>query len=287
MDRIYYFRLTKDNRKKEESNILCQSAEQPVFFREAGGYEVYYLQVGEETEGNELAKVQAYMKKGISRLAACYQREQDRMNAYLVYDGSFARWLQERRQEEHWQQLWNLPLYGEYKEPHNLQVLLQQISKSRWPRHLVILGEAPCMEKWLEPMAKYMKSIVQFSLNRSKGFDTIREKLLDEYGLLIKWEKSLQPQSEESAMVLDYCGKENVFIWGIPPGSVWVDMTSRESRRHAIEDRETGIYYTSLKTFWQGEMLQTLDTINKIKYNTKVKLQGEMGVIANTSHQIM
>ena len=124
------------------------------------------------------------------------------------------------------------------------------------------------MEDWLKAMAKYMKKITWYSLSMARGFTEIQENLLEEYGLMLDWKRSLQPKSPEPAMVLDYCGKENVFVWDIPSGSIWVDMTSLENRRHAVEDRETGIQYTSLNRFWREEMIKTLDTVNQILYNT-------------------
>ncbi len=243
-----------------------------IFYKEIGEYEVYYLQISADTANNELSAVQSHMAKGIRRIAACYHREDENINAYLVYEASFAKWLKERQQEEKWQEFWNLPLYGEYKESHNLTLLLQQIPKSRWPGRLIILGEAPGMQEWIGTLARYMRGITIFSPVRPRCFESIREKLLDEYGLLISWEKSLQPVSGEPALVLDYCGKEKIYIWGIPSGSIWIDMMSMEERRHSLEDRETGIDYISLKSFWKGEMLQTLDTASKIQYNTEVKL---------------
>jgi len=86
----------------------------------------------------------------------------------------------------------------------------------------------------------------------------------------------MMPESAEPALVLDYCKKDSIFIWGIPAGSIWIDMNSLETRRHALEDRETGIRYISLKKVWIEEMIQTLDTAVKIQYNTEVNLEGKM-----------
>ena len=240
----------------------------PIFCAGTGCYEVYYLQIPDTAQYTDLSALQAQMKKGIARLDCCYQREIQGTNTYLVYEGGFAGWLRKNGLEAIWQKLWNLPLYREYKEPHNLKLLLDRIPKSQWPGNLVILGEAPGMEDWLKAMAKYMKKITWYSLSMARGFTEIQENLLEEYGLMLDWKRSLQPKSPEPAMVLDYCGKENVFVWDIPSGSIWVDMTSLENRRHAVEDRETGIQYTSLNRFWREEMIKTLDTVNQILYNT-------------------
>ena len=269
MDRIYYFRLVRED-CGDKKKIRTHSGFWPIFRKEVGDYEIYYLQMPASTQKEELDAVQSHMKKGIGRLEIWYQEEEDRNATYLVYEASFAEWLKNCRQEIYWQQLWNLPLYQEYCEPHNLQLLLRQISKSSRPGQLVILGEAPGMQEWIGALAKYMKGITIFSPAMPRGFEVIRERLLEEYGLMCRWEKSLQPKVSEPAIVLDYCGQEKVFIWGIPRGSIWIDMTSLEARRHALEDRETGIDYLSLKCFWKEEMIQTLDTANKIQYNTGV-----------------
>lgn len=257
MDRIYYFMLTKE-----------KSA--PIFRNEAEGYEVYYLQVPESAGREELAAIQASMKKGIIRLAQCCGQEEDINCACMVYEGMFAAWLNARKQEHYWAKLWNLPVYKEYQEEHNLFLLLRQIEKRQFPGRLVILGQPPGMHNWISSLARYVKEISLFSLSVPREFEALQDKLLSEYGLMIRWERSLQPQSPDPALVLDYCDRENVFIWGIPAGSIWIDMNSLEARRHGLRDRETGIRYLSLQRFWREEMIQTIDTARKILYNTKV-----------------
>ena len=250
----------------------------PVFRKVVGCYEVYYLQMYESMLKREMAAVQSCMEKGISRIAAWYHSQEEIGEAHLVYDAPFANWLRQQQREEYWQKLWDLPLYKEYKEPHNLNLLLAQIPKACLPKEWIILGEALGMQEWIGQAARYVKSIRVYSLIPPKGWEQMKERLLEEYGLMLTWQKSLQPVSEEPALVLDYCSKEKVYVWGVKSGSIWVDMNSLESRRHGILDRETGIQYVSLKCFWKEEMIQTLDTVSKIQYNTEVKLEGEVGV---------
>jgi len=241
----------------------------PVFYKVIGGYEIFYLQIDKKIGQEELLAAGALMKKGIGRLETLHQQQECR-TACLVYEASFESWLRNKQQERCWQNFWNLPVYGEYREPHNLMLLLQQVPKYLWPRQLIILGEAPGMEVWLVQLARYMRGITVYAGSKPKAFEQLREKLQQEYGLLLGWEERLHPQSREPAMVIDYCGREKVFAWGIPAGSIWIDMNSMEIRRHALEDRDTGIQYYSLKCFWKEEMQQTLDTANKILYNTGV-----------------
>lgn len=267
MDRIYYFILAKDETGKR--GIGKERSEQlPVFYREMECYEIFYLQIYRETQNSELACIQAHMTKGIQRIEAWKDRQQPLRNTYLVYEPSFEKWLYQRHWERRWEALWEFGQYNEYGEVHNLLLLLKYIERLPRPGHVVILGEPTGMQDWICAIARYMKSVTLYSLKEPRGFAEVQEKLLEEYGMLVRWEKSEQPVSEEPSLILDYSGKEKIYIWGIPKGSIWIDMTSLEFRRHAIQDRETGIYYVSLRSIWLEEMLQTLDMAGKIKYNT-------------------
>lgn len=267
MDRIYYFILAKEETGKQGRGA-GRSEQLPVFYREMECYEIFYLQIYRETENSELAGIQAHMTKGIQRIEAWKDRQQSLGNTYLVYDPPFEKWLYQRHQERCWEALWEVGQYHEYGEVHNLRLLLKYIERLPRPGHFVILGEPTGMQDWICAIARYMKSVTFYSMTEPRGFVDVREKLLEEYGMLVHWKKSRQPVSEEPALVLDYSGMDKIYIWGIPKGSIWIDMASLESRRHAIQDRETGIYYVSLKCIWLEEMLQTLDTAGKIKYNT-------------------
>ncbi len=269
--------LAKDERGETRRRGAAHAPGLPIFRKENGLHEVYYLQIYEDVEKKDISGIQSYMTKGIKRIGSWYDREESH-NAYLAYDADFEKWLRVRREEEYWQKQWSLPMYNEYKETCNLLFLLQQLPRCNFPRQLIILGEAVNTPDWIDCIARYMKGVTCFALTKPRGFEVLREHLLDVYGLLVSWEKNLQPTSEEAALVLDYCEKANVYIWGIARESIWVDMTSMEERRHALEDRDTGIRYISLKSFWKREMLQTLDTVDKIKYNTEVKLEGKVGL---------
>ena len=290
MDRIYYFMIAKEEagyREQHGDHICATIPKLPIFRKEVGPYEVYYLQMFPDVENSEFAGVQAYMQKGIRRISGLCDREtggdaslsydgEDKRNACLVYDRDFEKWLVFRKKDGLWQKLWNLPLYHEYKEAHNLTFLLQQIPVSTWPGQLIILGEAPGMADWLGMLARHMKCITIYALAEPRGFETVRARMLEEYGLLTDWQKSLQPAAGEPALVLGYSGKDKIYAWDIVPGSIWIDMMSMEERRHALEDRETGVRYVSLKSIWREEMRQTLDTIGKIQYNIRAKLEGKV-----------
>ena len=269
MDRIYYFMIAKEE---------AGGGKFPVFRKEIGPYEVYYLQVPENAENGKFASLKAYMEKGVRRIHAQYHREGCK-DACQVWDRDFETWLLTGNRAAHWLKAWDLPLYREYKEVHNLLFLLQQIPVSRWPVRLLILGEAPGLADWLECLARHMKDITIYGQVLPREFETLRQTLLEEYGLLVRWEKSLQPAASEPALVLDYSGREKIYAWDVVPGSIWIDMMSMETRRHALEDRETGVYYLSLKCIWRREIQQTLDTMRKIQYNIGVKLSGKVGLL--------
>lgn len=270
MDRIYYFMIAKE--KSEE-------AELPIFRKVMGPYDVYYLQVPKNAENDKFVSLKAYIDKGIARIHAQCERGGDLWfngcvaeNTWTVWDREFEFWLRTGNRESQWQKIWDLPMYQEYKEVHNFFFLLQQIPTGRLPAQLIILGEAPGLTDILEGLARHMKQITIYAWDPPREFEYIRHTMLEEYGLCTEWKKSLQPDSAEPALVLDYSGKEKIYVWDIVPDSIWIDMTSMEMRRHALEDRETGIYYLSLKSIWRTEILQTLDTIRKIQYNVGVKL---------------
>jgi len=248
MDRIYYFMVAKEK---------SGDVELPIFRREIGPYEVYYLQVPKNVENDKFVDLKEYMDKGIARIRAQCEPTGAlsftggvEENTWAVWDRDFEMWLRIGGRETQWQKIWDLPMYQEYKEIHNLIFLLQQIPAGRLPVQLIILGEAPGLTDLLEGLARRMKQITIYAWDPPREFEYIRHTMLEEYGLCTEWKKSLQPASIEPALVLDYSGKEKIYVWDIVPDSIWIDMTSMEMRRHALEDRETGIYYLSLKSIW-------------------------------------
>lgn len=275
MDRIYYFLLAEEigncRKDTERRNIYY-----PVFRLATPLHEVYYLQMRECVSSEELSGVQAHMEKALGRLKQWYGEEQN--HAYLVYSPPFEKWLIQNGFLKEWQEKWNLPFYQEYEEFYNLNFLLQEIGGGPWPKHLLILGNAPGVSEWLPKLARTMKTVTFCLEEQPKEYERVRSCLLEEYGMLVKWVDSLNQYPDEAALVLDYWGREKLYMWTVGRGSIWIDMTSMECRRRAVEDRDTGIRYISLKAFWREEMQQTLDTANKIKYNTGVILEGKVGL---------
>ena len=265
----------------EESAAYKQSVKAreeylPVFQYQTPMHHVYYLQMRADVSGEEIPSVQTYMEKALERMGQWYGEEQW-MHTYMVYSPDFEKWLKARGYDTLWRQWWKIPVYREYGECSNLNILLQKIPGDSCPRNLLILGEAPGVRDWLPKLARGMRSVTFCAENKPRDLERIREQLLSEYGMLAEWKTDLCQYMGGEALVLDYSGREKLYIWAVGRGSIWVDMTSMEGRRHAIEDRNTGIQYISLKSIWREEILQTLDTANKIKYNTEVILEGKVG----------
>jgi len=246
----------------------ARCAELPVFYKRIGEYGIYYLQIPSCTGRQESVKVKAWLQKGIYRLQKNCGEETDTQRAYIVYDGAFERWLEENQMTQYWQSLWEQSLYREFTQPHNLLFLLQQIPERKRLGNWIMIGEALGVEEWIGGLARYMKSVTFFSMDPPGNWERLREHLQKEFGLIVDWKRSFQPIVAEPAFILDYCTKEKLFVWDVCRGSIWVDMNSLEYRRHDLQDRDTGIFYYSLKRFWREEMIQTLDTVSKIQYNT-------------------
>ena len=242
----------------------------PIFRHEVGSYAVYYLSVVRDLPKTDLVRVCDQMKKGIQRIADLYEEESE--DAYLVYDESFLTYLSDGKLFQYWQRLWDLPMYKEYKEAHNLSLLRNRIPAGIKAEHLIILGNGPGVESWLGSLVRSVKYLSFYHTDEPKDFKEIQHRMQAEYGILAQWKKSPHPKSSEKALVLDYSEIEKVFIWGIPRGSIWIDMNSSQRRKHDLVDRDTGISYISLKSIWREEIILTLDTISKIQYNTEVKL---------------
>jgi hypothetical protein len=265
-----------------EETVSCKKSAKvqedywPVFQIQMPQHHVYYLQMRESTSKETLSAVQTYMEKALERMGQWWEEVQ-LTHTYMVFSPAFEKWLVSKGYYHVWLERWKIPLYQEYEESSNLYMLLQRIPGDQYPRNLIILGNAPGISEWLPKLTKYMKTVTICLEEEPRNFEKIRMQLLNEFGVLIDWKKDLKYYKGEAALVLDYWGREKLYTWAVGTGSIWIDMTSMEYRRRAIEDRNTGIQYISLKSIWREEMIQTLDTANKIKYNTEVILKGKVG----------
>ena len=243
------------------------------------GFIVYYLQVVGEPAKAGLKDLHGEMDKALGRLEARYRKEEEELRTYLVYEAGFEKWLEASGAKQYWQQLWQLPVYSDYSNYENLKYLLQTIPKKEWPKKAVVLGCGVGIREWLPFLAEHVHSMELYVEFMTRGLEELQEELCEEYGMVADL-KLVEPggfqrerlRSKEPVLVMDFSGSRNVSVLGLAKGSIWVDMDAMESKRHLIEDRPTGLVYLSLKTIWRREMLQTLDTISKFAYNTRVKI---------------
>lgn len=272
MDRILYFRWVKGR-----NDIPAYSVQILRAVRE--GFVIYYLQVVGELADVRLADLYGEMNKALERLEARYRREEDGLRTYLVLEDGFEKWLENLGAKQYWQQLWQFPVYSDYQSNQNLKYLLQTIPRKDWPKKAVILGCGVGMREWLPFLAEHVHNMELYVEFMTKGLEELQEELCEEYGMVTDL-KLVEPggfqrerlRSKEPVLVIDFSGCGNISVLGMEPGSIWVDMDAMENKRHLIEDRPTGLTYLSLKTIWKREMIQTLDTISKFAYNTRVKI---------------
>lgn len=146
--------------------------------------------------------------------------------------------------------------------------------------HFVILGEAACIPKLLLRYVRSMKSLRWFLPERQfrEAESTLVEAIYEEYGLAVEVRlleeerdfRKLRLVCKLPVVVIDFCEEERVSAADVAKGSIWLDMTSSETKRHRLEERNTKNAYFSLKKEWKQpqKALNYLDTISKNGYNT-------------------
>lgn len=146
--------------------------------------------------------------------------------------------------------------------------------------HFVILGEAECIPTLVLRYVRNMKSLRWFLTQRQfrEEQSLLVEDIYEEYGLAVELRlleeegdlRRLRLVCKLPTIVIDFCEEERVSAADVAKGSIWLDMTSSETKRHRLEDRNTEIAYFSLKKEWKQpqKALNYLDTISKNGYNT-------------------
>jgi len=250
-----------------------------IFRQVSDPFVLYYLQLCGCYEQMEPETVCKEMYKAFQHFQDRYLRKEEDMRSYLLYEEGFEKWLRQRDASEVWSKEWKYPMYQDFATPANLQWILQRISKNQYPYRAYVLGTGMGMEEWLPYVAERVHHIRFYLEFATKGMEELQEMLLEEYGMLTEVIligagefKKLRLRSEEPVLVIDFSGQESVAVSGLKKGSIWVDMDAVETKRHAMEDRYTGVHYYSFKTVCKREMLQTLDISSKFAYNTEVKI---------------
>ncbi|MBQ2803808.1 MAG: hypothetical protein IJF07_07915 [Lachnospiraceae bacterium] len=157
--------------------------------------------------------------------------------------------------------------------------IMHMMGYARLP-HYLILGKVYGLYTIIRHYAREMKSLKWILLRRQfKEEDReFVEYIYEEYGLtmdvrLIEEEADYKRGGLLSAIpvvVVDFCEEERIPVGAVPRGSIWIDMISSEEKYRRLEERDTGIYYFSLKKEWKQpqKALNILDTTGKNGYNT-------------------
>lgn len=272
MDRILFFSVAKG--RKEIPGHKVQ-----IFRSQIEPFVVYYFQLCGYPSAQEYPLVLGEMQKAYQRMQERFAKKEEDPYTYLTLDESFEKWLENEESMEEWLEAWGYPRYYDFATGDNLRWILKQTELKVWPRKAYILGSGMGIRGWIPMIAEKVNSIEFYLEFATKGVEELQEMLLEEYGMLSRVHLTtgreytrLRLRSEEPVLVIDFSGTEPISVVGLKKGSIWVDMDASEDKRHAIEDRRTGVQYYSLKTIWKREMLQTLDIISKFAYNTEVKI---------------
>lgn len=274
MDRILYFRTA--GKREFTSNYRVQ-----VFRNKVYGKDIIYLQVCGYPYQEQVECVQGEMQKALERILACGRKDEEPARTGLVYDFSFEKWLESVECASRWRRMWQLPMYDAFYDRANVEHMLSQVPKDAFPQEMWILGYGPDVKAYILQIAGKIRSLTFWVEFVTRSLERLTEELEEELGLVCQVRlvapgamKKERFTGTHPVLVLDYSGKESISVIGMCKGSFWLDMDSVESKRHSMEDRKTGIHYISMKKLWKEEMLQTLDTIGNIEYNTEVKLDG-------------
>lgn len=250
-----------------------------IFRKQTGAFVVYYFQLCKGPGSENVENVYGEMYKAYHHLQERFQKKEEDLRSYLVYEESFRKWLEELQEAENWRNKWKVPFYYDYSAPENLKWILETLPAKSGFRKAYVLGSGMGIKEWIEPLADRVQGMEFYLEFATKGMEDIQEWLLEEYGML-SWVRLVEYgaferihlYSEEPVLIIDYSGDTAMPARGLAKGSIWIDMGAAEKKRHLIEDRAIGLEYLSLKTIWRREMSETLDTVSKFAYNTEVKI---------------
>lgn len=274
MDRILYFRIA--GKKAYTSDYRIQ-----VLRNQAYGKDLLYLQICGYPHKSQVLQVQGELQKAVERILTYDRRNEEEVQTWLVYDYSFEKWLEYAEYTNLWRRLWHLPMYDAFYERKNAEYMIGKVKREAFPEEVWILGYGAEIKELVLQIAGKIRNLTFWVEFVTRSLERLTEELEEELGLVCQIRlvapgamKKERFFSDKPVLVLDYSGKEKLSVTGLGKGSFWLDMNSAESKRHGMEDRKTGINYISMKKLWQEDMLQTLDTISNIEYNTGVKLDG-------------
>ena len=124
----------------------------------------------------------------------------------------------------------------------------------------MILGNPSCAPLLLEHCARRMKSLRWFLPEEeyTEELEELLEDFYEENGLAAALQllpgkcpfSRLRPECPEPCSILDFTEEYRISSSGLPEGSVWIDMASREEKGRRLTLRGD-IRYVSLKEYWK------------------------------------
>ena len=172
----------------------------------------------------------------------------------MVYDESVDKWLKIHDLWGWWEKNWPVPALEDYHDAVFARRLMEQVHLS----HFLVLGYAHCVPQLLTGQARRMKSLRFLLKKEPEGLEEFIEDFYEEHGLAASVRvvegnsfKGERIVCAQPTAILDFSGESRILTADIVRGSVWLDMDSLEEKRRRIEDRNTGIYYFSMKKEWK------------------------------------
>lgn len=188
----------------------------------------------------------------LSEYLVPYQLQSDACS--MVYDDSVDKWLKKYDLCGWWEENWPIPLFEGYHAPILARKLMEHVHLS----HFLVLGYAPCVPELLVSHARRMKSLRFLLREMPEELDLFLEDFYEEYGLAAACRvtdgesfKGERIQCAVPTAILDFSGESHLLTADVVKGSMWLDMDSMEEKRRRIEDRNTGIFYFSMKKEWK------------------------------------
>lgn len=158
--------------------------------------------------------------------------------------------------QELWKECWQGEEFADYAQWEWVSRLLPQAV----PFHFVILGNPSCVSLLLEHCARRMKSLRWFLPEEeyTEELEELLEDFYEENGLAAALQllpgkrpfSRLRLECPEPCSILDFTEEVRIASSGLPEGSVWIDMASREEKGRRLALRG-GIRYVSLKEYWK------------------------------------
>ncbi len=193
-----------------------------------------------------------------------------------VMDQSVEKWLREHDCRADWERFWPYPAYGEYHRLEYAEVLFVKAMEKLAAKqvHCYVLGYEDFVPQVLAPFLRRIKALTFIIAENIPGKLTeYLENLAWEEGLAASLQhledktgyRRLRLECHEETVVLDFTGEEKAAPVNASKSIAWIDMDSKEMKKHRILMNSRETVYFSMKEEWGR-----LDTAGKNGYNTIV-----------------